>query len=125
MDWVSLFRYLGIVCLSLLAVIGFCNVWFAEDDDPNLRIRIRPLWLQRLCRFLLVLVGVSLLVLDLIFLKECQVITDENLLVQFARVVGGFCLVGVILLFFALVFYSFFNFVACCLKKIAEYIWND
>ena len=125
MDFAISFRYLGIVCLSLLAVIGVCNVWFAEDDDPNLRIRIRPLWLQRICRFLLVLVGVSLLVLDLIFLKECQVITDEHVFVHFARVVGGFCFIGLILVFFALVFYSFCNFVAWCLKKIAEYIWYD
>ena len=125
MDWVSLFRYLGILCPSLLAVIGFCNVWFAADDDPDLRVRIRPLWLQRVCRFFLVVVGVSLLVLDVIFLKECQVITDENVFVHFAKVIGGFCVVGGFLAFFAFVFYAFCNFVAFCLKELAKYIWNE
>jgi hypothetical protein len=101
-------------------------VWFAADDaDADLRVRIRTLWLQRLCRFFLVVVGVSLLVLDLMFLKECQVITDENVLVHFARVVSGFCFIGLILVFFALVFYAFCNFVAWCLKQLAKYIWNE
>lgn len=125
MDFANLFGYLGIVCLSLLAVIGVCNVWFAEDDDPNLRIRIRPLWLQRICRFFLVTVGVLLLVMDAIFLKECQHILDEDVFVHFATVMGGFCFVGVLLLFFAFVFYAFCNFVAWCLKQLAKYIWNE
>lgn len=125
MDSAILFGILGIVCLSLLAVIGFCNVWFAADDDPDLRVRIRPLWLQRVCRFFLVVVGVSLLVLDVIFLKECQVITDENVSVHFAKVIGGFCVVGGFLAFFALIFYAFCNFVAWCLKQLAKYIWNE
>ena len=124
MDWVSLFRYLGIVCLSLLAVIGFCNVWFANNDDPDLRLRIRPLWLQRICRFFLVTVGVLLLVMDVIFIKECPVIPDENVFVHFVKVVVGFLFVGGLLLLFAFVFYAFCSFVAWCLKQLAKYIWK-
>lgn len=124
MDLVSLFCYLGIVCLSLLAVIGFCNVWFANNDDPDLRVRIRPLWLQRICRFFLVTVGVLLLVMDVIFIKECPVIPDENVFVHFVKVVVGFLFVGGLLLLFAFVFYAFCSFVAWCLKQLAKYIWN-
>ena len=125
MDFAILFRYLGIVCLSLLAVIGVCNVWFAEDDDSDLRVRIRPLWLQRLCRFFSVVVGVLLLVMDVIFLKECQHILDEDVMIQALKVIGGFFFVGVILVVLAFVFYAFCNFVAWCLKELAKYIWNE
>lgn len=125
MDWVSLFRYLGIICLNLLAVIGFCNVWFANNDDPDLRLRIRPLWLQRICRFFLVTVGVLLLVMDVIFIKECPLIPDENVSVHFVNVMGGFSVAGGLLLFFAFVFYVFCSFVAWCLKQLVKYIWNE
>lgn len=124
MDWVSLFRYLGIVCLSFLAVIGFCNVWFAADDDPDLRVRVRPLWLQRLCRFLLAVVCVSLPVMDLIFLKECW-IPDENAVINAAKLLVGFFFAGAILAVFAFVFYAICNAVAWGLKELAKYIWNE
>ena len=120
MDWVSLFRYLGIVCQSLLAVVGFCNVWFAADDDPDLRVRIRPLWLQRVCRFFLVTVGVLLLWMDVIFQ-----IPDEDAVINALEIIEDFFFAGVLLLFFAFVFYAFCIFVAWCLKQLAKYIWNE
>ena len=126
MDLVSLFCYLGIVCLSLLAVIGFCNVWFAADyADADLRVRIRPLWLQRICRFSLVTVGVLLLVMDVIFIKECPIPDDENVFVHFVNVMGCFFFAAAFLLFFAFVFYVLCVFVAFCLKQLAKYIWNE
>ena len=125
MDFAILFRYLGIVCLSLLAVIGFCNVWFAADDDPDLRIRIRPLWLQRICRFFSVMAGVLLLWMDVISLSGCQTISDEDAVINAVKFIGGFFFVGVILVVLAFVFYAFSNFVAFCLKELAKYIWNE
>ena len=121
MDFAILFRYLGIVCLSLLAVIGFCNVWFAADDaDADLRVRIRPLWLQRVCCFFLVTVGVLLLVMDVIFQ-----IPDEDAVINALEIIEDFFFAGVLLLFFAFVFYAFCIFVAWCLKQLAKYIWNE
>ncbi len=121
----DLLNYLGIVCLSLLAVIGFCNVWFANNDDPDLRIRIRPLWLQRLCRFFSVMAGVLLLWMDVISLSGCQTIPDEDAVINAVKFIGGFFFVGVILVVLAFVFYAFCNFVAFCLKELAKYIWNE
>ena len=125
MDFAILFGYLGIVCLSLLAVIGVCNVFFSADDDPDLRVRIRPLWLQRICRFFLVVAGVLLLWMDVIFLKEAQHILDEDVMIQALKVLGGFFFVGVLLAFTALVFYAFCNFIAFLLKELAKYVWNE
>ena len=121
----DLLNYLGIVCLSLLAVVGFCNVWFAADDDPDLRVRISPLCLQRVCRFSLVMAGVLLLWVDVIFVRGCQLFhQDEDVMFQALRVIGGFIFVGVILVLFAFVFYAFCNVVAFGLKELAKYIWN-
>lgn len=122
----DLLNYLGIVCLSLLAVIGFCNVWFSADDDPDLRVRIHPLWLQRVCRFSLVMTGVLLPWMDVIFVRGCQLFhQDEDVMFQALRVIGGFFAVGAILVFFAFVFYALCIFVAFCLKELAKYIWNE
>lgn len=109
----------------LLSVTGFCNVFFSADDDPDLRVRIRPLWLQRICRFFLVVAGVLLLWMDVIFLSGCQTIPDEDAVINAVKFIGGFFFVGGILVFFALVFYALCNFIAFLLKELAKYVWNE
>ncbi len=108
----------------LLAVTGFCNVWFSADDDPDLRVRIRPLWLQRICRFFFVVAVVLLPVLDVLIIRA-HPLDESDVIVKIANLIFGFFVVGIALIILALVFYVLCSFVAFCLKQLAKYVWNE
>lgn len=112
------------LCLILLAIVYTCSVWFGTDDSDFVRVFIRPLWLQRLCRFLLVVVGILLLVLDAIFVKEF-VTLDENGLINVARILGGFCVMGAVFFLIVLGYIELIGLIAFILKELAKYVWSE
>lgn len=108
----------------LLFVTGFCNVFFSVDDDPDLRVRIRPLWLQRICRFFLVVAVVLLPVLDVLIIRA-HPMDESDVKVKIASFISGFFVVGGTLIILALVFYVLCIFIAWLLKGLAKYVWNE
>ena len=108
----------------LLSVTGFCNVFFSADDDPDFRVRIRPLWLQRICRFFLAVAVVLLPVLDVLIIRA-HPLDESDVIVKIANLIFGFFVVGGTLIILALMIYASCSFVAFLLKELAKYVWNE